>query len=274
MSDSESRRFGRLERLPATQGWTNEPTDFTPWLADNLDSLGDELGLSLTFKNREHPIGRYFLDLLLEDSNQRVVIVENQFGQTDHTHLGQLLTYCAGAKAAVIVWIAERLTEEHVAALEWLNENTVSGVGFFGVELELLRISDSPLAPHFRVVVRPNEWAKRVRPEPAILVEWDWNSYASELRILPHKLEIAKRLTERLEEALVERDLALVKAFRKGYLAFQRLGGYNVIIVDLWNYRKVRLSIKLPAPPRELGLESPYPGLEERWIPAWKEWVG
>ncbi len=92
------------------------------------------------------------------------MIVENQFGQTDHDHLGKLLTYCAGTEADVVIWIAERLNEEHLAALECLNENTRSGVGFFGVELELLRISDSPLAPNFRVLVQPNEWAKSVRP--------------------------------------------------------------------------------------------------------------
>jgi len=272
MDASRTTRFARLQRLPATQGWTSEYGDFTPWLAENLEELGEELGLSLTFKAREHAIGRYSLDLLLEDSNQRVVIVENQFGQTDHVHLGQLLTYCAGAKAEVVVWIAERLTEEHTAALEWLNENTVPGVGFFGVELQLLRIGNSQMAPHFRVIVRPNEWAKRARPEAAALVDWNWDSYASDLRPQPHKLEIARHLTERIEEELAQRDLALIRVFRKGYLAFQRTGGYNVITIDFWGYRKVRFSIKLPMPPSDLGLENPYPELEDRWIAGWREW--
>jgi hypothetical protein len=270
--EGDAPRFGRLERLAARDGWANEPADFTPWLAANLQELGEELGLSLTLKAREHPIGRYFLDLLLEDSNERVVIVENQFGQTDHTHLGQLLTYCAGAKAEVVIWIAERLTEEHIAALEWLNDSSVAGVGFFGVELELLRIGDSSMAPHFRVVVKPNEWAKRVRPEPSELIEWGWDAYSSQMRAPAHKLDIARQLTEKVESAVAERDLDLKKVFRKGYIAFQRSGGYNVMTIDFWGYRKVRFSVKLPGPPEDLGIVSPYPTLEVRWIPEWREW--
>jgi hypothetical protein len=117
--------------------WPNEATDFTPWLAQNLDALSQAVGLALEFRQREHPVGRYALDLLFEDTERRVVIVENQLEQTDHTHLGQLLTYCAGTSADVVIWISPFITEEHAAALEWLNENTVVGVGFFGVELEL-----------------------------------------------------------------------------------------------------------------------------------------
>jgi hypothetical protein len=31
--------------------------------------------------------------------------------------------------------------------LEWLNENTIADVGFFGIELEVLKIGDSLPAP-------------------------------------------------------------------------------------------------------------------------------
>src|SRR2546428_6702972 len=140
MSELNPAALGRLERRAAAMGWINEAGGFTPWLAANLAELGEELGLVLTLRAREYPIGRYSLDLLLEDSNQRVVIVENQFGQTDHQHLGQLLTYCAGTKAEVVIWIAEHLTDEHAAALEWLNDNSVAGLGFFGVQLEVFQI--------------------------------------------------------------------------------------------------------------------------------------
>src|SRR5262249_55260398 len=90
----EPPRFGVLQRVPASSatGWTHEAHDFTPWLADNLGLLGQELGLALEVVGREHGVGRYWLDLLLSDATGRVVIVENQFGQTDHDHLGKLLT--------------------------------------------------------------------------------------------------------------------------------------------------------------------------------------
>jgi hypothetical protein len=212
-------RFGKLHPVSASsvEGWTHEGHDFTPWLAENLGLLGEELGLSRQLKEREYAVGRYSLDLLLEDAQGRTVIVENQFGQTDHDHLGKLLTYCGGAEADVVVWISETLTEEHVAALEWLNESTVAGVGFFGVELELLKIDDSKPAPHFRVVVKPNEWVKRVRPEPTPgPVEWSWEAFGDALGISQERIRVGRELCERLEAAIRDRGLPWKPVFRKG----------------------------------------------------------
>lgn len=50
--------------------------------------------------------------------------------------------------------------EEHRAAIEWLNNNTVDGVGFFLVEIQLWQIDGSALAPRLNVVEQPNDWAK------------------------------------------------------------------------------------------------------------------
>ncbi len=272
--DEPAPRFGRLRPVPATapDGWNHEARDFTPWLADHLDLLGEQLGLALQLREREYPVGRYSLDLLLEDAQGRRVIVENQFGQTDHDHLGKLLTYCAGTEAEVVIWISESLTEEHVAALEWLNESTVSGVGFFGVELELLKIDDSKPAPHFKVAVQPNEWRKRVRPEPEAQQEWDWASYAEVLGIGQDRLVVGRALVERLEAEIRGRGLPWQTAFRKGFVAFQRPGGYNTMVVDMY-WRKVpRLAVKIPAPLEELGQLDPYPGLESLWTENEREW--
>ena len=48
--------------------------------------------------------------------------------------------------------MASNFTEEHLAVLEWFNQNTIADVGFYAVEVELLKIGDSPLAPNFRVL--------------------------------------------------------------------------------------------------------------------------
>ena len=77
----------------------HEAHEFTPWLAENVGLLGDVLGLPLELKAREHKVGRYSLDLLLSDSAERTVIVENQFGQTDHDHLGQALDVSRGHRS-------------------------------------------------------------------------------------------------------------------------------------------------------------------------------
>ncbi len=119
--------FGRLETRPLRLGWKHESFDFIPWLADHLEMLGEALDLSLSYVDQEHAVGRYSLDILLEDDQGRVVIVENQIEPANHDHLGKLLTYCAGTDAKVLIWIAERFNEEHVAALEWLNSNSLDG---------------------------------------------------------------------------------------------------------------------------------------------------
>lgn len=108
-------------------------------------------------------LGPFRADILCKDTvNNQWVLIENQIERTDHTHLGQLLTYASGLKAVTIVWIARRFTDEHRAALDWLNEITDSRFNFFGLEIELWRIGDSPIAPKFNIVSQPNDWSKTV----------------------------------------------------------------------------------------------------------------
>ena len=74
-----------------------------------------------------------------------------------------MLTYAAGTGASTIVWIATSCREEHRQALDWLNESTGEKTHFFGIELQVVRIGESPNAPLFNVVVQPNDWQKQVR---------------------------------------------------------------------------------------------------------------
>jgi hypothetical protein len=91
------------------------------------------------------------------------VLIENQLERTDHSHLGQIVTYAAGLNAVTVVWIAQRFTDEHRAALDWLNEHMDDNLQFFGLEIELWRIGNSPLAPKFNIVCKPNDWAASVK---------------------------------------------------------------------------------------------------------------
>lgn len=159
--------LGNLRKISLREAWRNEATDFTPWLAEqeNLNSLADTLGLGeLELVQREYPIGDFSLDILCTD-DQGEVIIENQLEKTDHTHLGQIITYASGVGAKKIIWIAESFRREHVSALEFLNQNTTEDLNFFGVEIELWQIGDSPMAPSFNVVVKPNGWAKAGREQ-------------------------------------------------------------------------------------------------------------
>ena len=160
--------MGSLDKLVAVdvrKHWPHE-TDFSKWLSesDNLQSLGDEIGMDLALIGTEVAVGSFSVDILARDKgNDHKVVIENQFATTNHDHLGKIITYGAGHEAQTIVWIFESIREEHRRALDWLNENTGEGVSFFGVELELWRIGSSDPAPRFNVVSRPNDWAKVVR---------------------------------------------------------------------------------------------------------------
>ena len=144
--------------------WPGEATDFTPWLArpENLDVLEQTVGLSLQVEGTEHGVGPYRADIVCRDQEGRRVLIENQLEGTDHQHLGQLLTYAGGLDGRVMIWIAKRFTDEHRAAIDWLNSNTRDGVEFFAVEVQLWRIGGSVLAPRFNVVCRPNAWSRTV----------------------------------------------------------------------------------------------------------------
>ncbi len=146
----------------------HEALNFTPWLAENADRLAEALGIELEFEATEHAVGGYSLDIIGKDqSNGVVLIVENQLGESDHGHLGQLLTYAAVTGASTIVWITTRFRDEHRQALTWLNEHSGQDTHFFGVELEVVRIGESAPAPLFKVVALPNDWRKSVRASTA-----------------------------------------------------------------------------------------------------------
>lgn len=150
---------GRLESVEIRTVWPHEERDFSVWLAENIDLIGLELGIELRFVARESGVGRFSLDILAHDeTNDRNVIIENQLGQTDHDHLGKLLTYAAGNDAHVIIWIARKFLDEHRAALDWLNRTSEPGRSFFGIEIDAVKIGDSLPAPRFKIVSQSNEW--------------------------------------------------------------------------------------------------------------------
>jgi hypothetical protein len=160
-----SQNLGRLERVELRSIWLSEGSDFTPWLArkENLDVLGETLGIDLELEAQERPVGPFRADILCKDiGTDRWVLIENQLERTDHVHLGQLLTYASGLEAVTIVWIAARFTEEHRSTLDWLNRITDESFRFFGLEVELWRIGDSPAAPKFNIVSKPNDWSQSV----------------------------------------------------------------------------------------------------------------
>jgi alkylated DNA nucleotide flippase Atl1 len=156
--------LGQLDQVGLREVWTSEPQDFTPWLADNLTAISDALGLGrLTLLGTEYAVGPFSIDVLAETIDGEKVVIENQLERSDHSHLGQILTYAAGVGASTVVWVLAELQNEHRAALDWLNEHTDPDINFFGVAVEVVKIGDSLPAVAFRVEARPNDWQNRVR---------------------------------------------------------------------------------------------------------------
>ncbi|WP_172330329.1 hypothetical protein [Mangrovicoccus sp. HB161399] len=153
--------FGSLREVPLRDAWAHEAHAFTPWLAQNIDHLAEAVGIPLELTGTEVAVDTFAADILarnpLDDS---VVLIENQLETTDHAHLGQIMTYLAGLDARTVVWIAPKFRVPHLSAIRWLNENTSDGFSFFAVKVRVVRIGDSPFAPIFEVVEKPDGWSR------------------------------------------------------------------------------------------------------------------
>ncbi len=159
-----SAELGVLREVSVREAWAHEEHDFTVWLASQLDQLSGVLGVPLELEAREVPVGGFRADILARNSQDgSYVLIENQLEGTDHRHLGQILTYAAGLDAKTVIWISPRFNESHLAALRWLNHHFPEEHAFIGIQIKVVQIENSPLAPLFEVVERPNNWEKMVQ---------------------------------------------------------------------------------------------------------------
>lgn len=190
--------LGHLTTVNLTDAWNNEPHDFTPWLAQNIDRLAKAVGVPLSdpqmeVKTDQSGADRFCADIVATSPDGESVLIESQFTDSDHGHLGQIMTYLAGVKAKIIIWIAPKFRESHLSAIRWLNSNTQDEYAFFAVELRVVRIADSMMAPLFDVIERPNQWERQLLEKqreiatPQISERREfWDTY---LRIHPNAAE-------------------------------------------------------------------------------------
>lgn len=146
--------------------WPHEALDFTPWLSqdDNISLLSDAIGIDITVDETESSVGDFNVDIFAsETGTDRKIIIENQLEDTNHDHLGKLITYASGKSADLIVWVVKHAREEHKSAIEWLNNHTDENIGFFLCEIKLYRIGNSQPAVKFEVIEKPNDWTKEMK---------------------------------------------------------------------------------------------------------------
>jgi len=159
-------KLGKLAKVDLRDIWKHEASDFSKWLAEkeNLDLLSDEIGIDISLIQTEASVGKFNVDILAEEENTgRKIIIENQLELTNHDHLGKLITYASGFDAEIIIWIVKDVRDEHKQAIDWLNEHTDEKINLFSIKMELWQIGDSPFAPKFQIISKPNDWAKAVK---------------------------------------------------------------------------------------------------------------
>jgi hypothetical protein len=155
--------LGRLERLDLKSFWGEQLPDLTPWFLQNIDLLGETLGIDITPLEQEVDVDTGAFKVLGADATGRPIVIENRLEATDHNQLGQMIVHASGLDEAVVIWVAPRFHEEFRRGLDWLNDRTDQKVDFFGVEIGLVRIGRSLPAPVLDVVVQPRNWRKSGR---------------------------------------------------------------------------------------------------------------
>ena len=143
------------EQVDVHSLWATEARDFTPWLAEHLDVLNDLLGLKLRLLKREAPVGPFAVDLAVIADGVGPAVIENQLTESDHTHLGQLLTYAGGFSAKVAIWIAPSFRIEHLNAVDWINGYSDGERSVYALRVKVLRVQGE-LRPEFSLVAGPD----------------------------------------------------------------------------------------------------------------------
>lgn len=163
--------IGKIKKIPLREIWNHEARNFTTWLSLNIDTLNEILGMNFSVLQKEKDVGDFSLDVLAEDGDGNLVIIENQLEKTDHDHLGKLVTYLTNLNAKTAVWITSHPRDEHVKAINWLNEFTADDISFYVVKVEAIKIEDSKAAPLFTVVAQPTETSKQIGKEKKEMAE-------------------------------------------------------------------------------------------------------
>lgn len=239
--------IGKLQRVELREVWPHEEYDFSVWLAkdENLEFLSGSIGIDISLIEKESKIGTYSADIYAEEEGTgKKIIIENQLEETNHDHLGKIITYASGKDASYVIWIVKHARDEHRRAIEWLNEHTDSEIRFFLLEIELWKIGDSAPAPKFNIVEQPNDWAKEEKKTTSVVSEgakrcldfWEsFNTYAEKDKSFVKNFNLRKPRPQHWYDLSVGNSsmcISMNLQFRKGTL---NTGLYIPDDKDLYN---------------------------------------
>lgn len=158
------RDIGKIKEHALRSVWEHEERDFTKWLTENIERLGGTIGIELEDARTEEAVGDFSSDIVAREmTTGETVVIENQYGKTDHDHLGKLLTYSSGKDAGFSIWLSEEFRPEHRSVLEWLNESGPKDVKFFAIKPRVVSIGESEERGfEFDLIVEPNEWEREL----------------------------------------------------------------------------------------------------------------
>lgn len=165
---TDERTMGRLEYGPLRGAWRGEAADFTPLLAEQLDAIGDAIGVDLIAAGQAEvaTAGGRSIDIVAQTADGPEFVIENQYGRADHDHLTRGLAYAVAREARGLVVVAEEHRDEFRAVAQYLNDlaerDRERGIAVWLVEAKAVRIAGSPWAPLFTAVVSPNEFTAKV----------------------------------------------------------------------------------------------------------------
>ena len=169
----------------------DEEKCFSPWVVEHLQEISDVI--NVPFGNvieTEKRVGRYEADIVVNtkgiDDEDDLVIIENQFGKSNHDHLGKSLTYMTNLNAKILIWISDSFSDEHKNAIASLNKMTDTEYSFYAISVKVYIINDSYFYD-FDVLVEPDYERKsenlkdKVRSASEANSLQYWNSFLNQI---------------------------------------------------------------------------------------------
>ena len=176
-------KINKIEELELSKVFGKEDEGFTPWLCDNIDRLGDVVGICMS-----EPLAEQRLDSLRPDiiatteDGEQTVIIENQYQKSDSYHLGKLISYVAYKKADYAILITESVKEEHRLAVKELNACNYGKCSFFIVTANVIKIGGSEPALKFCVVEQPTDYTTEKIDEREKFFRKFWSVFIDECK--------------------------------------------------------------------------------------------